>query len=314
MTAFQRISFTFGGFADLGRAYHQAFAALPDTYSIAFSRSLNNLNLRDTQPSLFGNGPYTCNSISAGNELFVDAGVDPRKASTVFSSALQKLSSNPQASHEIVFVYAIGPFKFENPVDRNYVAIDGNNADREVIRTNFRLAQNLALRCYRAIAERVQETGQDIHLKLVGFGSVSDQFGSPMWPSFLIAKAALERFFERMTSADPTNGVLVSSCMVKTATIATSAENRLRPNAPAEEKALWLTPQQVVERSIVDILQLKPGQRESLRVHNNWSGFNREIYSGNQPALERWLRQMGQEIEQPQSPASQPARKQDLKP
>jgi NAD(P)-dependent dehydrogenase (short-subunit alcohol dehydrogenase family) len=314
MNDFQRISFTFGGFTDLGRAYHQAFANLPDTYSIAFSRSLNNLDLRDIQPSLFGNGPDACNSITAGNELFVDAGVNGSKASAVFKAGLQNLSLNPQAAREVVFVYAIGPFKFENPQDREYKQIDFSNADREVLRTNFRLAQNLALRCYRAIAEHVKETQQDIHLKLVGFGSVSDQYGSPMWPSFLIAKAALERFFERLTTADSKNGVLVSSCMVKTATIATSAENRLRPRAPEEEKALWLTPQAVVDRSIVDILQLQPGQRESLRVHNNWPGFDREIYSGNQIALERWLRQMGQGIEQPQSPATAPVRKQDPQP
>ena len=85
----------------------------------------------------------------------------------------------------------------------------------------------------------------------------------------------------------------MNAVFINVSTVDTGHENKLRPCATKEEKAFWLTPDTIVERTINDIENptVKFNEKD---VYEDLPGFKPDEYFRNPEVVkERWMGMMG---------------------
>ena len=139
-----------------------------------------------------------------------------------------------------------------------------------------------------------------IHLKLVGFGSISDKYKPEFWHSYTHTKSILRRYIGRTVAHhrdDP--DVDVTGVFVNVATVDTPQERKLRPGVSEEERSYWLKPEQIVERSKDLILRAQPGTYTETDIYNPWPGFSPDLYKDTPESRARWMQQLGPSVRGP---------------
>lgn len=193
-------------------------------------------------------------------------------------AAIAKLPLNDVG--EITLIHTVGAFKFEEEGIAEHDA-DGDGIDDEVYASNVTTFENVVV----PLLERLRQEKLSVRLTVCGFGSASDKYGVKYWQSYTRAKNMLR---EKLRSLTEESGFDVRSIFVNVSTTDTGNENRLRPLA---DKTYWLSPQEIVERSVQAIeVSL---QWSEIEIIKPMPGFTPEYYRDSERILKKWKGEMG---------------------
>jgi len=105
-----------------------------------------------------------------------------------------------------------------------------------------------------------------VAVKFVAFGSPSDREPprKTLWPTFTKSMNEIRRYMEGLSSEH-------SGLMVNISSTDTPSERKLRPFA---DRTRWLSPKEVVERSVVDISSIGGTGHRQIEVFNPDPGFD----------------------------------------
>jgi hypothetical protein len=189
----------------------------------------------------------------------------------------EAVSRLPDDTQEFIVIHAVGEFKFER---NSRPAIDQNcdGIDDDVYASNVSTFTNL----YDALTARFPK----VKISFAVFGSVSDRYELPFWPSFWNSKNKLRdelrrRVTERSPYA-PTRGVVLN-----VPTVNTGNERRLRPHKGPNH---WMRPADLVEETL-PLLQNGPLFIEADILPPD-AGFSWDYYSSPERVLAKWTRAM----------------------
>jgi short-subunit dehydrogenase len=194
---------------------------------------------------------------------------------------------------DIILIHGVGKFKYEYE-DRDQF-IDGDceqiKIDDEVYSSNYHTFVNIS----KPLVEKLEQENQKGHqtrLALCGFGSITDKYKIPFWHSYTYAKDTLREYIKTLAYSESWEG-LIRGRFINVSTTDTGNENKLRPNATAEEKKYWLKPDKVVEQSIEHLEKFHPLWQE-IDVFEPMPGFHPDHYYTNHDEIQqKWLRQTG---------------------
>jgi len=179
---------------------------------------------------------------------------------------------------EVLLIHPVGKFKFEENADLD---IDQNKdgIDDEVLTSNVDTFHNLV----RPLIEQRGKYGF-IPLKLVAFGSLSDQYSVPWWGSYSKSKLILRQDMRELSRIEPS----VESLFVNLSSVKTSNEQKTRPYADTK---YWLRPQEIVTRSI-PIIQNMQHPYQEIDVFNHSPDYSQNYYRDFERLREKWIREM----------------------
>jgi NAD(P)-dependent dehydrogenase (short-subunit alcohol dehydrogenase family) len=184
---------------------------------------------------------------------------------------------------DIIFVHAVGKFKFEEngrpDLDRNHDGIDD-----EIYSSNVETFSNVV----NPLLARLQREASDrnsIPISVCAFGSVSDKYEVPFWRSFSKAKNILKGILGEMVES---SGGFVRGTFINVSSVNTYNENTLRPNA---DTSGWLQPEDVVEQSLPFILDYSVSWKE-IDIFKSVPGFGPHYYRDLKRILKKWKKEM----------------------
>lgn len=255
----QKIVIVSGATGDLGRAYLEYYAKQPNTICYGLTR-------REEQ-----------NPVNGVNYLTSDL-----EDAIATKEQIQKI---PLADITgVIFVHPVGKFKFE-PNGLPEIDKTGDNIDDEIFRSNVDTFHNIA----RSILEQ-RERHPNIPVTLAAFGSLSDPYQVPWWGSYTKSKLVLRKEMRDLSRIEPS----VNSVFMNLSSVKTSNENKTRPYADTK---YWLSPEEVVERSVRTIENPQQSYSE-LDLYNPSPNYTGSYYKNFDELRRKWLREMnGEKIE-----------------
>lgn len=187
---------------------------------------------------------------------------------------------------EVLFVHPVGKFKFEKAKEPE-IDIDRDGIDDEVYRSNVETFNNVE----DPLLRLVKETGKINDLSLCGFGSVSDRYKVPFWPSYSKSKDILRRLISGKTRQDSST-LHIKGVFINVSSVKTGNEKKLRPYA---DTTYWLQPDEIVDDSS-DALTRNRIRYMEIDMFKPIAGFNPAIYYSEEAVRERWMKEMGKTL------------------
>ena len=179
---------------------------------------------------------------------------------------------------EVLLVHPVGKFKFESDgtseIDENKDGIDD-----EVYKSNVDTFHNIV---GPLIGQR--EVYGSVLLKLIAFGSLSDQYNVPWWGSYSKSKLILRQDMRELSRIEPN----IKSLFVNLSSVKTANENRTRPSA---DTRYWINPEEVVNKSISLIENMQYSYQE-IDIFNPSPDYHTRYYQEHDQLREKWLREM----------------------
>lgn len=179
---------------------------------------------------------------------------------------------------EVLLIHPVGKFKFE---ENRALERDQNKdgIDDEVYTSNVDTFHNLV----RPLIEQREKYGV-VPLKLVAFGSLSDQYNVPWWGSYSKSKLILRQDMRELSRIEPN----VESLFVNLSSVETSNEQKTRPYADTH---YWLKPEEIVTRS-APIIQNMQHPYQEIDIFNASPHYSQSYYRDFDRLREKWLREM----------------------
>ncbi|MBI5064700.1 hypothetical protein HZA97_00560 [Candidatus Woesearchaeota archaeon] len=249
----QKIVIVSGATGDLGRAYLEYYAKQPNISCYGLIR-------REER-----------NPISGVEYLTSDL-----EDAVAVREQIQKIPLKDIA--EVILIHPVGKFKFE-PNGIPEVDKTGDGIDDDVFTSNVDTFHNIA----RVILEQ-REEHPNISVTLAAFGSLSDPYEVPWWGSYTKSKLILRKEMRDLSRIEPA----VNSVFMNLSSVKTSKENKTRPYADTK---YWLSPEEVVERSVRTIENPQQSYSE-LDLYNPSPEYTGSYYKNFEELRRKWLREM----------------------
>ncbi|NEO69655.1 SDR family NAD(P)-dependent oxidoreductase [Moorena sp. SIO3H5] len=209
------------------------------------------------------------------------------------SQAAEQAITNLDLSEvsDVILIHGVGKFKYEIETETPEADWDDKGIDDEIFSSNYHTFVNVA----QPLVEKLNQEHQcnrQTTLALCGFGSVTDKYKIPFWRSYTYAKDTLRSYIQDLAQSEDWQG-LIRGRFINVSTTDTGNENKLRPNATAEEKKYWLKPEKIVQQSLESLESFQPLWQE-IDVYEPMPGFEPDDYYSNYDKIqEKWQRQMG---------------------
>jgi len=184
---------------------------------------------------------------------------------------------------EVWLIHAVGKFKFEESGEpKEDFDLDG--IDDKVYDSNVTSFLNI----FVPLIEKIEKTNlKNKILRIMCFGSITDKYSIPYWNSYTKAKNKLrdilKGFSERKDFKKSTKALFVN-----VSTVDTGNENLLRPLA---DKSYWLKPDEIVKKSLIELLKNKKGYFE-VEVYRHKPDFDTRYYRNTSAILRKWKKEM----------------------
>lgn len=189
---------------------------------------------------------------------------------------IKKIDLNKIA--EVSLIHPVGKFKFEaNGLPEIDKIKDG--IDDEVLTSNVDTFHNIV----RPLIEQRKTYGA-FPLKLIAFGSLSDNYHVPWWNSYTKSKLILRQEMMELSKRIP----LVKSVFVNLCSVKTSNESKTRPYA---DTRYWLSTQEVVAKSVQTIANTQQPYSE-IDLFNPSPEYYNDYYKNFDKLRNKWLREM----------------------
>lgn len=242
-----------GATGDLGRAYLEHYALLPDvkTYGL----------LRRDELDPVENVTY----------LKVDL-----ENSQLVSENINTISFDDIS--EIVFIHPVGMFKFED-AGKPEIDLNDDSIDDEVYNSNIETFHNVV----RPILEKRSEFGS-IPFTAVAFGSLSDKYLVPWWGSYSKSKLLLRKHMADLACIESN----IYSVFVNLSSVKTSNEFKTRPYA---NSTYWISPEKIVEETIAGIHARKYPYSE-INSYIPSPDYHLRYYKEHDTLKQKWKREM----------------------
>ncbi len=240
-----------GASSDIGTAFLRALSA--NTTCIGISR----------QPPL----------TAIPSTVFVSLDLMDKKATRDFFSDVDVDSFN-----QIVWIHSVGKFRFEPkgvPPERD---MDGDGVDDEVFHANVSTFINVI----EPLSKRIRQGRKKKTLHFCLFGSMSSDFPTPFWPSFTKSKNQLSTVAQMEMARH--SDMEVFGIMVKLSTV---KSNHVSCARSLQDMQNWLTPEEVVQKTIPHLLNPQMHWRE-LNVFKFNPHFDPSWYWNPEKVRERW--------------------------
>ncbi len=252
----QKLVIVSGATGTFGRAYLEYFKGQPNTRCVSITRTL------------FGEHGI--------QNILTDLLDAESVADHISNLSLADIS-------EVVLVHPVGKFKFEKDglPDGD---CDGDGIDDEVYNSNVLTFQNIAT----PLLKRIEAEGRPVPVLFCAFGSISDKYKIKFWNSYTESKNILRKWLGELVCNNPGK---VRGLFINVSTTNTTNENILRPFADKEK---WLSPEEVVERSVPFIESAH--EWKEVEVYKPASGFGPEYYLDTKRVLEKWNTEMGRKL------------------
>lgn len=247
----QKIVIVSGATGDLGKAYLEYYANQPNIKCYALTRKEERKQIRGVEYLAINN---------------LEDAITTREQ-------IQKI--NLDGIEKITLIHPVGKFKFEPEgipeVDKMRCGIDD-----EIFRSNVDTFHNIV----RTLFEQ-RRSNSNISLTFTAFGSLSDPHNVPWWGSYTKSKLVLRKEMRELSRVEK----LVNSVFINLSSVRTSNESKTRPYADTK---YWLSPKEVVERS-VSIIENPPQPYVELDLFNPSPEYTSSYYDNFDVLRKKWL-------------------------
>jgi len=185
---------------------------------------------------------------------------------------------------EVWLIHAVGKFKFEEfgepKEDYDLDGIDDEVYDSNVV--SF-------LSIFVPLVKKIEKLSKrnKINLKIMCFGSVTDKYSIPYWTSYTNAKNKLRNILKNSIE-NKVFRKFMKVLFINVSTVDTGNENLLRPFA---DKSYWLEPEEIVIKSVKELLKDKKGWTE-IDIYKHKPEFDPSYYHNTSIILKKWKREM----------------------
>jgi hypothetical protein len=183
----------------------------------------------------------------------------------------------------VVFLHTIGVDKF-NP--RNYPNITKlKTIDPDVYDRNVNSFKYI----FRHLVKRVasaNESGADITMKAVIIAGVADKHAPFVIEDFCECKLILRAYIQSHIDMYPE---WFSGLSINITSTITDSAIKVRPNANTED---WLTPEDVAERSVIELLKPRPKYKE-VDIIKFSKNYVKGYYENHKMLYEKWSKETG---------------------
>lgn len=187
------------------------------------------------------------------------------------------------AYEEVVYLHTIGVDKFD---PRGYPDVRPmKTIDEDVYNTNVNSFKYLMRYLVKNIA-RINEEQKKTTLKIAMIGGVGDKHAPFVIESFCEVKNIIRQYIQSQTVLHPQ---WISGLSINVTSTITASALAVRPHA---DTTYWLTPQEVVERSLDTLLVEKSGYEE-IDIIKKLPNFAGGYYEDNHMLYEKWSKETG---------------------
>lgn len=184
-----------------------------------------------------------------------------------------------QRFSRIIFIHAVGKFKFEE-TGKPVLDHDSDGIDDDVFDSNVKTFQNVVA----PLLHEVKKIAQHPPVTLCAFGSISDRYNVPYWQSYSKSKNQLRQYMRKLTEKGKINALFVNVSTTKT-----DRERNLRPRA---NQAYWLKPTEIVEQLFFAIWPLNVKWKE-IGIYKPCPHYTPDYFTNHQAILKKWKKEMG---------------------
>ncbi len=177
----------------------------------------------------------------------------------------------------VVFIHSIGIDKFEN-ID--YPRIDKiETIDPVVYNSNVNTYKYFATALIKKLGQE-RKGGAKTQLTLAMIGSVADKHGLIFLTSFSESKNIVRGYMRDAVGRYP----WVTSLAINISSTITKSALKIRPHA---DTTYWLTPQEVVKKSLSTLLETTQGYKE-INLYKKDPQYEPDYYTNNDKVFRRW--------------------------
>lgn len=258
MTNKKRLIIVTGARGILGRAYIERLKEMPDTVCVGMARASSGL------PGI---------GVPVLEVDLLDAAAVAACLSTIDVSYVQ----------EVVLLHPVGKFKFEKD-GKPQVDEGGDGIDDDVYRSNVDTFCHVVHPLF-AMLDQWAAHACPVSIKLCAFGSVSDPYEVPYWPSYTKAKKALRSFMRSLVGEK--RGHTVRSLFINLSSVNTVNEQGLRPSA---DRTYWLDCKEIVDQTLPLLFEQKVFWQE-VDLFKPDPSVDSDYYRDHKRVLEKWMRE-----------------------
>lgn len=184
---------------------------------------------------------------------------------------------------QIIYLHTIGVDKFD---PRGYPSIHPmNTIDPEIYHTNVNSFKYLMRYCVQRIRNSNIKNKQ-AKLKIAIIAGVADKYAPFVIESFCEAKYILRQYIQSCVTL---YSEWVSGLSINVTSTVTKSALAVRPHA---DITYWLTPQEVVSKSVTKLIGDEMGYEE-IDIIKNLPNFVEGYYENNPVLYEKWSRETG---------------------
>lgn len=188
---------------------------------------------------------------------------------------------NLDAIDKIIFIHTIGDDVFECV---NYPQIDMiDTINPLVYATNVNTFKN-PLDALINKLNKLNNIGKNIKLNVFFLGAITDKYNIPFFTSFRESKNLLRAHLENLTKRYN----WLKGMTINVSTVKTKLSLRYRPYA---HTSYWLTPQEVVDKSMDEIINLNESYKE-IEIFKFDPNFEKDYYINNDKIYKKWVKEM----------------------
>lgn len=184
---------------------------------------------------------------------------------------------------QIIYLHTIGVDKFD---PRGYPNIQPmNTIDADIYNTNVNSFKYLFRYCVARV-RKVNNSGKKLSLKNVIIAGVADKYTPFVIESFCEVKFILRQYIQSAVGLYPE---WCSGLSINITSTITKSALAVRKFAETE---FWLTPEEVVDRSVVELVLDTKGYNE-IDIIKNSPQFIQGYYENNKVLYEKWSKETG---------------------
>jgi NAD(P)-dependent dehydrogenase (short-subunit alcohol dehydrogenase family) len=185
---------------------------------------------------------------------------------------------------EVIYLHTIGVDKFD---PRGYPDVRPmKTIDEDVYNTNVNSFKYLMRYLVKNIGDNNQKNKKPTTLKIAMIGGVADKYAPFVIESFCEVKNIIRQYIQSQTALHPE---WISGLSINVTSTITSSALSVRPFA---DTTCWLTPQEVVDKSLDALIAEKPGYEE-VDIIKKLPNFTSGYYEDKHMLYEKWSKETG---------------------
>jgi len=182
---------------------------------------------------------------------------------------------------KVILIHCIGEDVLES---LNYPLIENKTTiDSKVYDTCVNTLKNIIdLIINKITIER--EHGKNIGLTIVLFGAMTDRYNIPFFTSFRESKNIARCHIQNLVKRHD----WIKGFVVNVSTVKSKLSTKCRPYA---DMTYWLSPQEVVDKSVEQIINTK-NKFEEIEIFKFDPNFESDYYTNNDKIFKKWMKEM----------------------